>query len=219
MGREFVSLFDNWAEDYDRTVSGDDQEYQAVFLHYDEILQAVVNQVKGTVLEFGVGTGNLTEKLLQAHHDVIGVEPSEAMRKKARMKLPQATIVNGDFLNFSQPERLIETIASTYAFHHLTDNEKQRACYQFNQQLPIGGRVVFADTVFASSQVKEETIKRAEQQLFYNLAEDLRTEHYPLLSTINTIFIEAGFDISSKQMNDFVWLLVAEKKREVKGDE
>ena len=66
MGREFIELFEEWSEYYDDTVSGHDEEYREVFKDYEQILERVVGRAKGHVLEFGVGTGNLTVLLLQA---------------------------------------------------------------------------------------------------------------------------------------------------------
>ncbi len=49
-----------------------------------DILEDVVNKSFGNVLEFGVGTGNLTNKLLLAGRTVYGIEPSREMRMIAR---------------------------------------------------------------------------------------------------------------------------------------
>ena len=81
MGREFVDIFDEWIHSYDASVAGEDPEYRDVFEGYDEILNAVTSKVVGTVLEFGTGTGNLTAKLIDAGHQVIGIEPNTAMRQ------------------------------------------------------------------------------------------------------------------------------------------
>lgn len=64
MGTEFNGLFDEWAHTYDSFVQGEDIQYKEVFAHYEDILEDVVNKSFGNVLEFGVGTGNLTNKLL-----------------------------------------------------------------------------------------------------------------------------------------------------------
>ena len=74
MGREFIKLFDEWAESYDNTVVGYDEEYKEVFEGYDEILEEVASKVNETIIEFGVGTGNLSKKLLEKGHNVIGIE-------------------------------------------------------------------------------------------------------------------------------------------------
>ena len=80
MGREFVDIFDEWIYSYDASVAGEDPEYREVFERYDEILQDVTSKAIGTVLEFGTGTGNLTAKLVDAGHQVIGIEPNTVMR-------------------------------------------------------------------------------------------------------------------------------------------
>ena len=83
MGTEFNGLFDEWAHTYDSFVQGEDIQYK-VFAHYEDILEDVVNKSFGNVLEFGVGTGNLTNKLLLAGRTVYGIEPSREMRMIAK---------------------------------------------------------------------------------------------------------------------------------------
>src|SRR5699024_5442347 len=120
MGREFLKVFEEWASSYDESVSGDDPQYRDVFDGYDTILDEVAQLSEGTVLEFGLGTGNLTRKILAKGQPVIGIEPSEPMRNVAKEKLPELEIHEGDFLAFPLPDQPIDTIVSTYAFHHLT---------------------------------------------------------------------------------------------------
>lgn len=209
MGREFLEIFEEWAEDYDKTVTGMDPEYIEVFRDYQSILQAVTDNSFGNILEFGVGTGNLTEKLVDNGHRVIGIEPSTAMREITKVKLPEAIVLDGDFLHYPKPEIPINTIVSTYAFHHLTDAEKELAVKQFSTLLNTGGKVVFADTMFESAQAMQRKIDEAVEVGYTNLAEDLRREYYPLTQTIEKIFVENNFTINFKQMNEFVWLIIA----------
>ncbi|WP_243290639.1 class I SAM-dependent methyltransferase [Bacillus sp. FJAT-47783] len=213
MGREFIDLFDEWANHYDTTVEGYDEEYKDVFLHYENILQEVVNQSGDVVLEFGCGTGNLTQKLIQAHKKVYSIEPSEMMRKKAKDKLANnATIEDGDFLTFPIPNQQVDTIVSTYAFHHLTDEEKEKAIGIYGSLLQNGGKIVFADTAFIDQQAKEDMIHEAKQKGYMRLAEDLQTEYYTTHKVLQTIFRKHGFTITFTQMNAFVWLIQAVKQ-------
>ncbi|MBM7716714.1 class I SAM-dependent methyltransferase [Siminovitchia sp. FSL H7-0308] len=212
MTRKFDKLFDDWSKTYDQTVSGRDIEYKEVFEGYDDILLEVAKKAKGYIFEFGVGTGNLTEKMIKMEKEVYGIEPSKGMRNIARHKLPGATIVEGDFLEFPMPERNPDTIVSTYAFHHLTDAEKADAIQNFGKMLGEGGRIVFADTIFVSIEVKQDMIKEAESKQFNRLAADLKTEFYPTISTMNHLFGEAGFAVTFTQKNRFVWLMEATKK-------
>ncbi|MYL35525.1 methyltransferase domain-containing protein [Pontibacillus yanchengensis] len=213
MGREFIDLFNGWAASYDKTVAGDDIEYRDVFQGYDAILKAVVAKTNGpNVLEFGVGTGNLTRQLINEGHHVYGIEPSMEMLKIGQLKVPEAKIQEGDFIDFTVPSEPIHSIVSSYAFHHLTDEEKEEAIEKYSELLASEGVIVFADTVFESQQAKRHMIEKAIASYFHNLAEDLSTEHYSDIPTLTTICRNHGFDVMFEQLNPYVWLMVAKKK-------
>ncbi|MEC5423731.1 class I SAM-dependent methyltransferase [Virgibacillus sp. C22-A2] len=211
MGREFIDIFEDWAKTYDESVGGNNLEYREVFENYESILNAVAENSNGVVLEFGVGTGNLSTKLLQAGHQVVGIEPSKSMRDVASKKLPNLKLLEGDFLSFPELPHQVDTITSTYAFHHLTDVEKETAIQRYFDILPIGGKIVFGDTMFKSEEVKEAFIQNAKDKGYNNLAEDLAREYYPTIEFLRNIFIKFNFDVRFKQMNDFVWLVTAIK--------
>ncbi|PLR68224.1 MULTISPECIES: class I SAM-dependent methyltransferase [Bacillaceae] len=213
MGREFVELFEDWAHSYDSTVGGHDEEYKAVFANYEQILDAVSELSGDTVLEFGVGTGNLTKVLLNKEKKVYGIEPSKTMRDKAAEKLGKTAQINdGDFLTFPVPGEKIDTIVSTYAFHHLTDAEKEKAVAIYGSILGKGGKIVFADTVFADQEAYDAMIEKSKKHQFLNLANDLETEYYTTHSIMRRIFESNSFEITFTQMNEFVWLMEAVKQ-------
>ena len=210
MGREFLHVFEEWANTYDNTVVGNDLEYREVFRNYEGILQEVVNRTVGKVLEFGSGTGNLTEKLAEEGYHVIAVEPSKPMRELAENKKINATFVDGDFLAFPAIDQ-VDTIVSTYAFHHLTDEEKSVAIKGYGNLLPKGGKIVFADTMFENEEVYEQTIEEAVKIGHLKLAEDLRTEYYSTIPYFTHVFEKNGFVITFKRCNTFVWIIEAIK--------
>lgn len=211
MGIEFIQLFDEWAESYDETVLGADPEYAEVFSNYDLILQTVANGANGIVLEFGVGTGNLTEKLMARGLEVYGIEPAKMMRKEAKMKLPSLVLFEGDFLSYSLPIDKADTIVSTYAFHHLNDKEKEQALKQYYEILNANGKVLFADTLFESSKTKQKAIQNAKSKNYNKLAEDLMTEYYTTIPSLKEMMERIGFQVSFKKMNPFVWIIDAVK--------
>lgn len=211
MGREFVEIFDEWVHTYDDSVSGKDEEYRDVFVKYNEILQAVADAAIGPVVEFGVGTGNLTEKLLGRGLEVAGVEPNQAMRDAAAEKLTDLTVVDGDFLEFStgiEPRSFV----SSYAFHHLTDAEKAQAFQIYGERLATGGKVVFADTLFESEGAKKEIIAFEEARGHANLVEDLNREYYTTVPVMEKLITDAGFTVKLSKMNNYVFLIDATKK-------
>ncbi len=212
MGREFNDLFDQWAQTYDGTISGHDLEYTEVFTRYDEILEEVADRASGFVIEFGVGTGNLTSKLVSKGSEVYAVEPSQGMREKAKEKLPDLTLIDGDFLQFPYPSEKADAIVSTYAFHHLTDEEKDRAIGRFHQVLKENGRIIFADTVFLDDNAYKARIKESEEKGFFRLAEDLKSEYYTTIPVLTKLFEKNGFLVKFEQQNEFVWLIDSIKK-------
>ena len=210
----FNDLFDEWADDYDQTVFGGHEEYKEVFEGYSGILQEVVEALQlpeqSLVMEFGVGTGNLSRLLLKSGYRVIGIEPSEAMRKKAKGKLPDLMLYEGHFLHVPEGLPAVDAMVSTYAFHHLPDEMKDRALRDFAGRLNPGGKIVFADTVFQDEAAKRKMQQEAEERGFHELASDLKREFYPVTDRLKSAFRQAGFTVEFKQLNRFVWLMRAE---------
>ena len=213
MGREFIDLFDEWSSSYDETVEGKDKEYQAVFDGYESILERVAGRAYGHVLEFGTGTGNLTAKMLSSGLQVYGIEQSYSMRRIARKKLEGMgafDIKDGDFIDFPAPIH-VDSIVSTYAFHHLTDEEKEKAIEIYGKLLNRDGRIVFADTMYLSKKDHEKAIQDAEAAGFHHLAHDLQTEYYTTIPFLKGILESRRFQVAFERCNDFVWILEAEK--------
>jgi putative AdoMet-dependent methyltransferase len=209
MGREFIPLFDDWAEFYEDTVSGLDIEYREVFENYDKILETVAIKSNNTVLEFGVGTGNLTEKLISLGRVVYGVEPSKVMREKTKARFKDLNLYDGDFLNFPELRGKVDSIVSTYAFHHLTDEEKDTALKLYSTLLGDQGKIVFADTAFVNEEHREERHRIVKEQGYENLFADLKREYYTTLEILERLFEKNGFQVSFEKMNSYVWLMEA----------
>ncbi|OIK17037.1 SAM-dependent methyltransferase [Bacillus sp. MUM 116] len=212
MGREFLDVFEQWADSYDETVIGHDQEYKEVFSSYERILELVASRSYGHVVEFGVGTGNLTKNLLASGLIVTGIEPSPSMRQIAEEKLMgEAIILDGDFLEFPAIKN-IDTFVSTYAFHHLTDDEKAAAIEKYSMLLSKGGKIVFADTMYESEEDYNHAISKAKSEGFHNLANDLETEYYTTIPVLKNILENNGFSVSFEKCNEFVWLMEGVKR-------
>ncbi len=211
MGVEFVDLFNQWASSYDDTVSGNDPEYKEVFEDYDVMLQELADLAISPVLEFGVGTANLTRKIVAQNKVVAGVEPSKEMRQIANLKCPEAAVYEGDFINFPALQLPVRSIVSSFAFHHLKEDEKRLALSVYYDKLEEGGEVIFIDTIFKDESHKLSLIKDAEEKGHLNLAQDLQEEYYPYLGDLEQMFLQQGFEVSFKQKNKFAWLIQAKK--------
>lgn len=209
MGKEFLHIFDDWAEDYENSVSGQDPQYADVFERYDEILQAVAARVHGRVFEFGPGTGNLTKRVLERHVEVVPIEPHHKMRELFQSRFPELQVHDGDLLEFTADAQPIDGFISSYVFHHLTDEEKGQALKTYASHLPVGGKVVFADTAFRTEEAKQQQIAKEKERGFLGVVEDLEREYYTTIPVLKELFEEAGFTVHFEQMNDYVWLMDA----------
>lgn len=210
---DFNALFNDWAPTYDQTVRDTEGEYRDVFENYQEILTAVVQHVPKhgeVVLEFGVGTGNLSQKLMAEGYQVIGVEPSSEMRKIVSQKAIPMDLREGSFLDIPlSKEEKVDAIVSSYAFHHLTLEEKQRAIREMKSFLQPHGRIVFADACYGSKEEKQKLIELAEKQGSSNLLRDLTHEYYEYVDDLIEIYGQEGFQVEFSRYNQYVWLSVA----------
>lgn len=213
MGLEFMPIFEEWAADYDEEVNGSNPEYQEVFAGYWETLAEITGASGDTVLEFGSGTGNLTEKLVAAGKTVYPIEPSAEMRRIAERKplLQHLTFLEGDMENFPELPEAVDTIVSNLVFHHLTAAEKKQAIKRYYQLLPKGGKIIFGDTMFLSQATYAKILTEKKALGENDLVADLEREYYPLMEEVEENFTENGFQTMYRQMNRFVWLVIAKK--------
>ncbi len=211
---EFNELFDQWAPVYDQTVFNRDNEYNEVFENYDLLLKEICQQIRdkkiGLTLEIGVGTGNLSKELLKEGFSVIGIEPSDEMRRLAKEKLPNLAILDGHFLSIPIIEKF-DSIVTSYAFHHLTYTEKRDSLKYLDGFLKKNGKIIIADTMFESEEYKSNLLKYVAESKAHNLLNDLNTEYYEYTEEILRLFDELDYTYTIKKMNKYVWMIIAEK--------
>lgn len=210
--RDFVELFDQWAPTYDQFVENREAE---VFEGYEEILTAVTDLVGGRpgewVLEVGSGTGNLAAQLRKAGYLVIGVEPSPEMRRQSRRKLPDTPVVAGHFLHLPVPDGTYRAAVSTYAFHHLTDDEKPRSARELLRAVQPGGRVIVADIAYEHELARQRLFARLRKDGRDDLLSELEAEYYTTIGTLSRCFIDQGCQVQVHRLTDWVWAIVAAK--------
>lgn len=209
----FNDLFDNWATHYDETVYTKKGEYYEVFKNYEEILKETVALIKApvtsTVLDIGSGTGNLGAAASTLGYHVIGIEPNAKMRELAATKYPHIPVQNGSFLTLDIPDQSASAIISSYAFHHLQDEEKVEAIAFLTTKLHRGGQIIIADTMYESQEAASDLLNWAENYGFTHLAQDLKMEFYTTHEVLSNAFKQFNYTVHFKQMNQFVWILEA----------
>lgn len=107
-----------------------------------------------TILDLGIGSGQIEEKLLARRPDVtvIGVDSSKAMLNLAKQRLDTARcrLIRydlSDIENLTIPVSPVQAVISVQTLHHLP-HHKQREVYRFiHQQLEPGGLFLLMDRI------------------------------------------------------------------------
>ena len=124
--------FDLWANGYDKSVNLSEENNEYPFAGYKDVLNYIYNQVRensySSVLDIGFGTGLLTTQLYNEGYQITGIDFSSNMIDISKNKMPDAVLLNWDFTR-GLPEEIINNkydyIISTYAIHHIPDEEIQ----------------------------------------------------------------------------------------------
>jgi len=152
--------FDRAAGAYDRAVFAASDfphaGYQAVL---DEVVRNSAPCPEMTVLDLGVGTGNLAKLFLARDCKVWGLDFSTKMLENARDKLPSAVLLYADLVGEWPKEvrRRYDRVISSYALHHFDLATKARLIRRVvRDHLGDKGRVVIGDIAFPTAAAREE---------------------------------------------------------------
>jgi putative AdoMet-dependent methyltransferase len=155
--------FDLWADTYDESVEKSDNEDKYPFAGYKKLMNMVYNIIlnnrKATVLDIGIGTGILSSELHKNGYDITGIDFSEEMINICKNKMPSARLIQYDFT-----KGLLETIItekfdyiiSTYAIHHLNNNEKLKFINELLVLLKPKGSIIIGDVGFQTKKQHDE---------------------------------------------------------------
>ncbi|MCA0152063.1 class I SAM-dependent methyltransferase [Winogradskyella vincentii] len=75
----------------------------------------------GKYLDIGCGTGNYTNELQKKGFDFIGIDPSEVMLEKAKLRNSQVLWQIGSAENIGLPDSYVDGIIASLTIHHWTD--------------------------------------------------------------------------------------------------
>ncbi|MEZ4727294.1 MAG: class I SAM-dependent methyltransferase [Caldilineaceae bacterium] len=218
MQSQHVDFFnhDPWASDYDEDVRNEADPIRA---GYEAVLDWVVAQAQirpaDVVVDLGMGTGNTAQRIVAAQ-EVIGIDISSNMLALAHPKLthlPKVTFVQADLLAFfDRPDLHFDALVSTYAIHHLTEDEKTLLFHQIAQSLTPGRRAVFGDLMFADPAARDQLTQHYTTLGNTNMVETFAEEFFWLVDTACATLQAAGFAlIAVKQFSQLSWGICVEK--------
>jgi putative AdoMet-dependent methyltransferase len=148
--------FDKWAREYDVSIKRHSEGYP--FEGYYNILSYVHSLIKESkgkkILDVGVGTGLLTYELYKKGGQIYGIDFSEKMLELAKQKMPKGKFYCYDF-KYGLPKDLdgvkFDYIVSSYAMHHLDNEEKVNFILKLKGILKENGKIIIADISFKNN--------------------------------------------------------------------
>ena len=179
--------FDLWADQYDEAVGLSDEANTYPFAGYKAVLgriyELVMQKQRPSVLDAGFGTAVLTAKLYEQGCAVFGQDFSVKMIALAREKMPKAQLYQGDFADgLAAPlaAQSYDVIVSTYALHHLTNEQKVTFLRELRAHLNEGGCILIGDIAFAThaemAQCRRDAGDDWDDEEQYIVAEELRKD-------------------------------------------
>jgi len=206
--------FDSQAEGYDTSLKKSGFRFN-VHEFYDDALTSAVGYVEPvageTGLDIGVGTGNLAEKCLGAGAAMIGVDQSEEMLRVCRKKNPQVDTRHGHFLALPLMDKQVDFIVSSYALHHLTDDEKLLALQEMDRVLAEGGRIAIADLMFENPSQKNEVMIAFKTQENDEAIFAINDEYYGMRSELIHWLERHDYRVDTQRLSDILHVVFAEK--------
>lgn len=168
------------------------------------------------ILDLGSGTGNLSMRL-GSFEQLVCVDISAKMQEIARQKMEDlgmdaaaVEFVQSDLLGyFDDNSSTFAAIISTYAIHHLTEEEKQIFFQKVYDALADGGTAVFGDLMFADK-ADEQRLR----QKFFNVPEVVEAfdeEFFWYVDQADQWLRALGFETEVKRFSDLSWGIAAKK--------
>ncbi|GGH79378.1 ubiquinone/menaquinone biosynthesis C-methylase UbiE [Pullulanibacillus pueri] len=199
------NLFNEWAKTYDQnvaTLSGPLDGYKESLTRAAQTVPIKENE---SLLDIGIGTGSFAEHFISKKVHIHGIDLSTKMLEACEKKFPSFTLKEGVFTSIDYENESFQAVISSFCFHEVAREERQKACNEVYRVLKPGGQLTLLDLIFASS----PAMKRA--------SEDLRghwdpTEDYALVEELDTLLYNSGFrDIKWIQSARCHWIVTAIK--------
>lgn len=210
--------FDGQAVDYDQNIKMHGYRFN-VHQDYDKALAMVVDTIQlksgNTCLDIGIGTGNLGSKLLGNGIKIIGVDQSEEMLKMCKEKHAAIEVRKGHFLALPLMDNTMDGIVSSYALHHLPDDEKLLAFEEMTRVLRPGGQICIADLMFVDEEQRTQVLASYQKAGNTEATGAIEDEYYADRSLLLEWFLANDFQVETHQFNHILSMIYARKILEI----
>jgi trans-aconitate methyltransferase len=158
-----------------------------------EVLKLLNPQKDEVILDLGCGTGDLTGRIAELSREVVGVDSSPDMIKRAREKYPSVAFITGDARDFFI-DRAFDAVFSNAVLHWVPEAEV--TIRNINRHLKLGGRFVaeFGGKGCIQKIINELVTVLNEQGIGYPAINDVL--YYPSISEYSALLERNGFEVT-----------------------
>lgn len=210
--------FDQQAETFDQRVERNDP--LDLYAEYDHALQTLTEWIDArpgeTGLDLGAGTGNLAGRFFANGIRMAAVEQSAEMLRRCREKFPAMTTKLGNFLAIPFPDDAFDFIVTSFAFHHLREEQKPLALEEMHRVLRPGGRIGIVDWMIESNETFhawKEKIRRAGRT---DVLKEMASEYYVHLEWLCQWWISRGYDVQYRSLTPMLHVWMARPRDDVR---
>ena len=206
---------DNQAQYYDEKVQQDQtNEYDYIRENYSEIHKHTLERLElkkdDRLLDIGIGTGLLEEKI-KIPLRMYGIDISQEMLKKAREKHLDIELQMGSFLHIPYDNGWFTRIVSCFAFHHLSDREKEGALDEMNRVIGDNGLIVLSDFMYEHQTQRTELLEKFEKENRGDMLEEMTDENFTDIRWLKRSMNTRGFDTSYERKSTLSWVVCMRK--------
>lgn len=208
---------DSQADSYDRLIeanSGDyiRENYFAILDRVVSLLPPIPSSTSPRILDIGIGTGLLTERMPKGLA-LFGIDISPKMMDKVREKGLPVELRTGSFLDIPYQDGYFDGIVSTFAFHHLVPEEKEKAYLEMHRVLKPGGYIIIADFMFEDERQSAELADRFRAEGRTDMLEEFEEESFTYIDCAAASLGALGYTLVYERGSTLSWIIKAQKSR------
>lgn len=209
-------FYDQIAPMYDQVVQDDIENRRFPYGGYDDLQDIIANYIYDAkpverikILDLGIGTGRIYEKINPQTSDITGIDNSKTMLEIAHLRVPEARLYDHNIL-LGLPEELakesFDFIIIDYLFKHLDIHHVTGLISQLISHLSPFGRIFIGGILFLDA-------KRRQAYLSQNPADRYLIYHYHTYADIIRR-IDQDLALSFMEINAYTGLMIVEKYHE-----
>jgi SAM-dependent methyltransferase len=211
---DILSTFNQWALTYDGDVATSSWGFEGYCVGLNWIRSCVAETKRfGRVVDLGCGTAKIADELWQLGCSIeyVGVDLSPAMLSIAEKKRSVSEVVQTDMRCLDKWRYLVATetcndVISTYALHHINDEEKVSIIRSAFAANPLPDfRFLVVDYGFRNSTEREQTLRELSSVGRVDIASEIESECYADLANVRDMAMTAGLKMTYEQNGPWDW--------------